>query len=56
MYLLPYLKEAAKMGGQPYDFNVEYRLACSGEFYNCTAGVGSWRSFEMARLPLQRPF
>lgn len=56
MYLLPYLKEAAKMGGQPYDFDVEYRLACSGEFYNSSVGVGTWRSFEMARLLLERPF
>ena len=44
------------MDGQPYDFSVEYRLAYSGELYNLRVGASSWRSFEMARLLLQRPF
>src|SRR5258706_9502720 len=56
MYLLQYLKEAEKMGDQQYECSVEYRLACSGEFYNRKVSTGEWRSLEMARLLLHKPF
>jgi hypothetical protein len=55
MYLLEYLKQADKIAEGGYDLRVEYRLACSGEFYNRSTGV-PWRHFEMARLLLGRPF
>ncbi len=56
MYLLPYLCGLEKTQGQPVELVIEFRLACSGEFYNRRGMPGSWRSFEMARLLLLRPF
>jgi hypothetical protein len=56
MYLLPYLQEAEKMSSEVYELRVDYRLACSGEFYNRAASAGSWRSLEKTRLLLQQPF
>jgi hypothetical protein len=56
MYLLRYLQEAEKTDRQPFKLTVEFRLVVSGEFYNRSASSSAWRSLEMARLLLQRPF
>jgi hypothetical protein len=56
MYLLTYLGELEKTQGQSFELTIEFRLACSGEFYGRSGFSTSWRSFEMARLLLLRPF
>src|ERR1022692_4522734 len=44
------------MSSEVYELRIEYRLACSGEFYNRTVSAGSWRPLEKTRLLLQQPF
>jgi hypothetical protein len=56
MYLLSYLRGLENTEAQPFELIIEFRLACSGEFYNRAQMSHTWRSFEMARLLLQRPF
>jgi hypothetical protein len=54
MYLLSYLKGLESTKDKSFDATVEFRLACSGEFYNRVAG--DWRHFETARILLVSPF
>jgi ribosomal protein S9 len=54
MYLLKFLEEAQdrSIGGE----EVEYRLACSAEFYNRKVITSDWRKSDVARILLDKPF
>jgi hypothetical protein len=53
MYLLKCLQDA---GNQTPKVEVEYRLACSGEFYNRKVVTFDWRKSDMTRVLLEHPF
>lgn len=53
MYILEYLKQPEP---RPKGVGVEYRLACSGEFYNRKVLTSDWRKSDITRILLQRPF
>jgi hypothetical protein len=53
MYLLKFLQEAKY---RPTGVEVEYRLACSGEFYNRKVETFDWRKSDAARILLGQPF
>jgi len=53
MYLLKFLREAQ---GRSAGVNVEYRLACSGEFYNRKVQTHDWRKSDVTRILLEQPF
>jgi hypothetical protein len=53
MYILRALQE---LGGRSTGVNVEYRLACSGEFYRHGVLTGDWRKSDVTRLLLDEPF
>jgi hypothetical protein len=53
MYLLKFLQESRDRSA---GINVEYRLACSGEFYNRKAVTHDWRKSDVSRVLLERPF
>jgi hypothetical protein len=54
MYLLKFLEKAEDqcIGGE----EVEYRLACSGEFHNRKVETFDWRKSDVARILLDKPF
>jgi hypothetical protein len=52
MYLLEFLRQA---GDWPGTVDVEYRLACSGEFFNRRVETYDWRKSDIARLLLDSP-
>jgi hypothetical protein len=54
MYLLKFLEKAQdqSIGGE----EVEYRLACSGEFYNRKVITADWRKSDVTRILLNKPF
>ncbi len=54
MYLLKVLGDTQE--GHPGRVNVEYRLACSGEFYNRKILTCDWRKSDVTRILLERPF
>ena len=49
MYLLKFLHEKQE---RPTGVEVEYRLACSGEFYNRKVETADWRKSDVTRIPL----
>lgn len=53
MYLLKFLQ---KTQDRSAGVNVEYRLACSGEFYNRKVLTSDWRKSDVTRILLDRPF
>jgi len=53
MYLLKRLQDA---GNQTPKVEVEYRLACSGEFYSRKVVTFDWRKSDMTRVLLEHPF
>jgi hypothetical protein len=53
MYLLKFLEEARSRSA---GVNVEYRLACSGEFYNRKVLTHDWRKSDVTRILLEQPF
>jgi hypothetical protein len=53
MYLLKFLQEAQSRSG---GVDVEYRLACSGEFYNRRVETFDWRKSDVTRILLDQPF
>jgi hypothetical protein len=53
MYLLKFLQEARD---RAIGVEVEYRLACSGEFYNRKVQTWDWRKSDVARILLDQPF
>lgn len=53
MYLLKFLHEKQE---RPAGVEVEYRLACSGEFYNCKVETADWRKSDVTRILLDEPF
>jgi hypothetical protein len=53
MYLLKFLREAQD---RPTGVEVEYRLACSGEFYNRKVETFDWRKSDVTRILLDQPF
>ena len=53
MDLLKFLEKAQD---QPIGIEVEYRLACSGEFYNRKAETFDWRKSDVSRILLDKPF
>lgn len=53
MYLLKFLRQAQDRSA---GVNVEYRLACSGEFYNRKVLTFDWRKSDITRILLERPF
>src|SRR5260370_5486493 len=53
MSLLQFLQEAQPRSA---GVNVEYRLACSGEFYNRKVLTYDWRKSDVTRILLERPF
>lgn len=53
MYLLKFLQEAPDRSA---GVNVEYRLACSGEFYNRKVLTSDGRKNDVTRILLERPF
>ncbi len=53
MYLLKFLQESRDRSAS---INVEYRLACSGEFYNRNVVASDWRKSDVSRILLERPF
>jgi hypothetical protein len=53
MYLLKFLQKAQD---RPTEVDVEYRLACSGEFYNRKVETSDWRKSDVTRILLEEPF
>jgi hypothetical protein len=53
MYLLKFLEKAQN---RPTGVEVEYRLACSGEFYNRLVETYDWRKSDVTRVLLREPF
>jgi hypothetical protein len=53
MYLLKFLQETQE---RRTGVEVEYRLACSGEFYNRKAETADWRKSDVGRILLDEPF
>jgi hypothetical protein len=53
MYLLKFLQQPRDLSA---GINVEYRLACSGEFYNRNVVTYDWRKSDASRILLKQPF
>ena len=53
MYFLQCIRDSHS---EPAGVNVEFRLACSGEFYNCTIETFDWRKSDLTRTLLAKPF
>jgi len=58
MYLLRFLEAASTLttNGDAGPVGVEYRLACSGEFYNRRVETFDWRKSDITRVLLREPF
>jgi hypothetical protein len=52
MYLLSLLQRRTPSAST----TVEYRLACSGELYNCRVQTSDWRKSDATRVLLEEPF
>ena len=58
MYLLRFLEAASTLtaNSDAGPVGVEYRLACSGEFYNRRVETFDWRKSDITRVLLRGPF
>lgn len=57
VYLLKFLKASSTQSetSAAGSVRVEYRLACSGEFYNCRVETFEWRKSDITRVLLRTP-